>query len=112
LVILILPSLPLPCQDPYANSPFLHGDCHLETDFSPVSSAAALIQDRDGNVLLKKVARSHIKGSSEFRAVSWKYLGGWPNEYSQKSIVYAVNNVCFRARIKSFQNIQTYSDQI
>ena len=43
---------------------------------------------------------------------SWKYLGGWPNEYSHKSIVYAVNNVYFLARVENFQNIQTCSDEI
>ena len=42
---------------------------------------------------------------------SWKYLGGWPNEYSHKSIVYTVNNVCFLARVERFQKIQTYSDE-
>ncbi|RPF79604.1 MAG: NUDIX domain-containing protein [Verrucomicrobia bacterium TMED71] len=62
MVILILPFLPLPCQNPYTKNPFLCGDCHLETDFSPVSSAAALIQDRDGNVLLIRRRKEPHKG--------------------------------------------------
>ena len=40
---------------------------------------------------------------------SWKSLGGWPNEYSHKSIV---NDVYFLARVENFQNIQTCSEEI
>tara|TARA_B100001093_G_C26501935_1_gene873669 strand:+ start:279 stop:548 length:270 start_codon:yes stop_codon:yes gene_type:complete len=40
---------------------------------------------------------------------TWKYLGGWPNEYSHKSIV---NDVYFLARVENFQSVQTCSDEI
>jgi len=135
LVVSILPFLPIPCPNPYVGSLFLCGDCHLETDFSPVSSAAALIQDRDGLVLpirrckephkgkfgipggivnsgeqLKTAMLREVKEEFGIQLDSRKYLGGWPNEYYHKSIVYAVTNVCFLARGESFQSIQTYSD--
>ena len=116
---------------------FFCGDCDLEMHFSPVSSAAALIQDRDGNLLFTKRRKEPHKGklgipggfvnpgeqleTAMLREVkeevgiqldSWKYLGGWPNEYSHKSIVYAVNDVYFVARVENFQNIQICSDEI
>lgn len=42
---------------------------------------------------------------------SWKYLGDWPNEYPHKSIVYAVNDVYFLARMENFQNNQISSNE-
>jgi 8-oxo-dGTP pyrophosphatase MutT (NUDIX family) len=131
-----LPFLRFPCQNPYIKTPFLCGDCYLETDFSPVSYAAALIQDRDGNVLfirrykepdkgklgipggfvnsgepLETAVLREVKEEVVIQLDSWKYPGGWPNEYTHKSIVYTVNDVYFLARMDNFQNIQICSDE-
>ena len=116
---------------------FFCGDCDLEMHFSPVSSAAALIQDRDGNLLFTKRRKEPHKGklgipggfvnpgeqleTAMLREVkeevgiqldSWKYLGGWPNEYSYKSVVYSVNDVYFVAKVENFKNIQICPDEI
>ncbi len=116
---------------------FFCGDCELEMHFSPVSSAAALIHDLDGNILfirrrkephkgklgipggfvnpgeqLESAMLREVKEEVGIELVSWNYLGGWPNQYSYKSVIYAVTDVYYVAEVENFQNIQICPDEI
>ena len=50
-----------------------------------------------------------VKEEAGIQLDTWKYLRGWPNEYSHKSIV---NDVYFLARVENFQSVQTCSGEI
>lgn len=111
--------------------------CLLEIHFSPVTSAAALIRDRTGNVLfikrkkephkgklgipggfvnpgenLESALNREIKEEVGIELESWSYLGGWPNQYPYKSVVYSVTDIYFIARVKDFEAIQICPDEV
>lgn len=112
-------------------------NCGIEIHFSPVTSAAALIEDPSGNVLFIKRKKAPEKGklgipggflnpgeSLEEALVrevkeevglelnSWSYLGGWPNEYSYNSVVYSVTDIYFIARVKDFAMVKICSKEV
>lgn len=112
-------------------------NCKLEMHFSPVTSAAAVIQNHKGNVLFIRRKKEPHKGKlglpggfvnpgetledALLREVreevgidldSWSYLGGWPNKYSYKSVIYSVTDIYFVAKVKDFKSIKTCPDEV
>ncbi len=117
--------------------PFLCENCGIEMFFNSVTSVAALIENSAGNVLFTRRKQDPQRGKlgipggfvnpgenleeALLREVheevgielkSWSYLGGWPNQYSYKSVIYSVTDIYFVAQVEDFESIKTCPDEV
>ena len=104
---------------------------------SPCVSAAALIEDPSGKLLVIKRKKDPSKGKlgvpggfadpgetleetlqREVREEvnllldSWSFLGGWPNQYTYKSVVYSVVDTYFVANVSQFDSLRACAEEI
>ncbi len=120
-----------------SQSPFNCRNCGIEIFFNSVTSVAALLENSAGDVLFTRRKQNPQRGklgipggfvnSGEnleealLREVheevgielkSSSYLGGWPNKYSYKSVIYSVTDIYFVTQVKDFQSITICPDEI
>lgn len=111
--------------------------CSFEFYMSPAASAAALIEDAHGRILVVKRAKDPSKGKfglpggfadvgetleeSLQREVreevnitleSWSFLGGWPNQYAYKSVIYAVVDNYYTANVENFDSLRSCQEEL
>ena len=120
------PSCGDPSVEPFKSVAVRCSACGFELFFSPSTSAAAFIEGPSGKLLVVKRKKEPRKGffglPGGFAApnetleatlirevkeevnldlVSWSFLGGWPNEYAYKSVVYSVMDTYFTAKVET-----------
>jgi len=120
-----------------SQSPFLCRSCGIELFFNSVTSVAALIENTAGDVLftrrklnpqrgklgipggfvnpgenLEEALLREVHEEVGIELKSWSYLGGWPNKYSYKSVIYSVTDIYFVAQVKDFESIKTCPDEV
>lgn len=111
--------------------------CGLQYFMSPTVSAAALIEDEEGRILVVKRGKNPRKGKLglpggfadpgetleetlqretkeevNLELESWSFLGGWPNQYAFESVIYTVVDTYFIARARNFESIQTCQEEL
>lgn len=111
--------------------------CGFELFMSPSTSAAALIEDASGKLLVVKRNKEPRKGAFglpggfadpnetledtlirevkeevNLDLVSWSFLGGWPNEYPFKSVIYSVVDIYFLAQVETFDTLRSCQDEL
>ena len=111
--------------------------CGFEFHMSPSSSAAALIEDDEGRLLvvkrrkepskgkfglpggfadpgesLEETLQREVKEEVNLELDSWTFLGGWPNQYAYKSVIYSVVDTYFVAKTNSFDALQACQDEL
>ncbi len=105
--------------------------------FSLVTSAAALITDSQGRLLMVKRKKDPRKGTLgvpggfvspgesldtalqrevgeevNLELESWRYLGGWPNLYTYKNVTYATTDIYFEAQARDIDALQLCADEV
>jgi len=111
--------------------------CEFELFMSPSISAAALIEDAAGNLLVIKRKKDPRKGyfgmpggfanpnetldetlirevkeEVNLDLISWSYLGAWPNQYPFKSVIYSVVDTYFTAKVENFDKMQSCQEEL
>ena len=111
--------------------------CDFELFMSPATSAAALIEDDSGNLLVIKRKKDPRKGyygmpggfanpnetlqetlirevkeEVNLDLISWSFLGSWPNQYPFKSVIYSVVDTYFTAKVENFDKMQSCQEEL
>ena len=127
------PLRPLPSSEHSIECP----DCRFTLYFNPSCAAAALIEDRKGNLLVIERARSPAKGKygvpggfcdygerleeAIAREVkeevnldlsSFSFLASFPNEYLYRSVIYPVTDAYFTATVESFEQLKAETSEV
>ncbi|MBT5169006.1 MAG: NUDIX domain-containing protein [Opitutales bacterium] len=123
--------------EPQDDVSVLCSTCGFELFFSPATSAAALIEDASGKLLVIKRNKEPSKGAFglpggfadpnetlentlirevkeevNLNLVSWSFLGGWPNKYPFKSVIYSVVDTYFTAKVESFDGMDSCQEEL
>lgn len=131
------PSCGDPSIEPFKNVAVRCPACDFELFMSPATSAAALIEDASGRLLVVKRKNEPRKGAYglpggfadpnetleqtlirevkeevNLDLVSWSFLGGWPNKYPFKSVVYSVVDIYFIAKVANFDTLQSCQEEL
>lgn len=53
-----------------------------------------------------------VKEEVNLDLISWSFLGGWPNEYPFKSVIYSVVDIYFLAQVETFDTMRSCQDEL
>ncbi len=61
---------------------------------------------------LEEALRREVKEELNLELARWSFLGGWPNEYAYKSVLYSVNDTYFAAEAENLEALNLCHEEV